>query len=182
MDVFSPVVGAIDLAEKLIGYVKAVKGAERDRLEVSSEVSALKTLLEIMRGRLGNASANDSSDDISNRVVKTGIEGSLGTCYGALKSAVDRLENLAPNVPNTREQFRVSVAEWLKNAKWPFHQGEIKTLLTSIERLKSLLSLALQTSLMEFIERARDELATTGRNVEDIKAAILLLEANQRGV
>ncbi|KAF8878413.1 hypothetical protein BD779DRAFT_1210700 [Infundibulicybe gibba] len=57
---------------------------------------------------------------------------------------------------------------------------EVAMILGKIERLKLLLSLALQASLMEFIETTCDELVTAGRNIEDIKAVISSLEINQR--
>ncbi|KAF8874231.1 hypothetical protein BD779DRAFT_1476607 [Infundibulicybe gibba] len=180
MDVFGTVASAIGLVTKLVGYLQAVKGAKEDRLKLLLEVSALKTLLEVMRGRLGTTSADGSGGDISNTVVRVGIESSLDMCHGALQSAINRLENLVLSLPNIGQPS--SFAERMKDLKWPFHQGEVKTLLESIERLKFLLSLALQASLMEFVETTCDELLAAGKNVENIKAAILSIEANQNGV
>ncbi|KAF8880425.1 hypothetical protein BD779DRAFT_1549226, partial [Infundibulicybe gibba] len=68
----------------------------------------------------------------------------------------------------------------MRNLRWPFRQEDIRTTLGKIERLKSLVSLALQTSLTDFIEMAHDELVVVGLNVEELKSAVSSLEANQR--
>ncbi|KAF8876078.1 hypothetical protein BD779DRAFT_1561509 [Infundibulicybe gibba] len=69
----------------------------------------------------------------------------------------------------------------MKDIRWPFRQGEIKAMLDRIEHLKSLISLAFQTSLMEFVEKAHDELVAVGLNVARIESAISVIEADQRG-
>ncbi|KAF8878411.1 hypothetical protein BD779DRAFT_1474773 [Infundibulicybe gibba] len=168
MDVFGTVVGTIDLASKLINYVKTFKGGKQNRLELISELSALKTLLEIMSGRLSNTNVDGSGDDISNNLVKAGIKGPLNACYGALKFTVDSLERTAQKYTGKPPPF----GRIIRDLKWPFRQEDIKAMLGKIERLKSLIMLALQTSLTEFIEKAHNELVIVGANVEDIKSII----------
>ncbi|KAF8876833.1 hypothetical protein BD779DRAFT_1559274 [Infundibulicybe gibba] len=73
----------------------------------------------------------------------------------------------------------LSLAE-KKGIRWLFHQGEIKTMLDRIERLKSLVSLTFQTSLVEFVEKAHDELVAMGLNVAKIGSTVLAIEADQR--
>ncbi|KAF8886191.1 hypothetical protein BD779DRAFT_1673363 [Infundibulicybe gibba] len=142
MDVFGTVVGAINLAAKLVGYLQAVKGAKEDRRRLLPEISALGALLQVLRGRLGNPPANGTG--------------------GGLQDTVTRLERL---VLDTDAGKSLSLTEKMKDIRWPFRQGEIRTMLDWVERLKSLVSLAFQTSLMEFIEKAHDELAAVGLNV-----------------
>ncbi|KAF8878421.1 hypothetical protein BD779DRAFT_1210982 [Infundibulicybe gibba] len=127
MDVFGAVTTAIDLAGKLIGYLQAVKGAKEDRLKLLSEISALEALLQVLH------------------LVKAGINRPLHACLEALKPIIRGLERLLPNA-----NFGTSstLSERMKDIKWPFHQTDIKVALGNIERLKTLASLALQTSLM----------------------------------
>ncbi|KAF8874237.1 hypothetical protein BD779DRAFT_1678830 [Infundibulicybe gibba] len=177
MDVFGTVVSAIDLVGKLVGYLQAVKGAKEDRLKFLLEVSALGALLEVLRIRLSYIDADGSDDNISSKLVKAGIGGPLRACYDALKSTVGALENLLLDA-NTRKPSLLT--EMMRDLRWPFRQEDIRTTLDKIGRLKSLVSLALQTSLLDFIEKARDELEVVGLNVEKIVSAVSSLEAEQR--
>ncbi|KAF8877087.1 hypothetical protein BD779DRAFT_1650427, partial [Infundibulicybe gibba] len=68
----------------------------------------------------------------------------------------------------------------MREIRWPFRKEEIRTMLGQIERLKSLISLAFQTSLMEFVEKAHDELVAVGLNVARISSAVSTIEADQR--
>ncbi|KAF8874561.1 hypothetical protein BD779DRAFT_1651613 [Infundibulicybe gibba] len=177
MDVFGTVLGAIDLVGKLIGYLQAVKGAREDRQKLLSEVSALGALLEVLRGRLSHeASVNDDGDSISDLLVKAGINRPLQMCCDALNPIVDMLRRILSDT-NTGTS---TLAGKMRDLRWPFLREEIKMVLGNIERLKSLVSLALQTSLMEFIEKARDELAAVGLTIEEIKSVVSSLEAGQR--
>ncbi|KAF8878416.1 hypothetical protein BD779DRAFT_1474778 [Infundibulicybe gibba] len=100
MDIFSTVVSAIDLAEKIVGYAKAVKGGKEDRLSYYPK-------------------SPPSSP-------------SFKSCLDALKSTAKSS----------------SFGGIIRDLKWPFRQEDVNTTLGSIERLKSLIMLALQTSLM----------------------------------
>ncbi|KAF8877092.1 hypothetical protein BD779DRAFT_121386 [Infundibulicybe gibba] len=177
MDVFGTVVGAIDLTVKLVDYIQAVKGAKEDRRKLLSEISALGALLQVLRGRLGNSTTNDAGGSFSNRLVMTGIGEPLRKCEEALRDTATQLEGLVLTV-SVGTSF--SFAEKMKDIRWPFRQGEIKAMLDRIEHLKSLISLAFQTSLMEFVEKAHDELVAVGLNVARIESAISVIEADQR--
>ncbi|KAF8877095.1 hypothetical protein BD779DRAFT_1475355 [Infundibulicybe gibba] len=114
----------------------------------------------------------------SNRLVIAGIEEPLRKCEEALRDAVERLERLVLNVSAGKSS---SFAVKMKDIRWPFRQGEIRTMFDRIERLKSLVSLAFQTSLMEFVEMARDELVAVGLNMARIESTVSAIEADQRG-
>ncbi|KAF8886194.1 hypothetical protein BD779DRAFT_636217 [Infundibulicybe gibba] len=177
MDIFGTVVSAADLAVKVVGYIQAVKGAKEDRRRLLPEISALGALLQVLRGRLGDSTTNGAGGSFSSRLVMAGIEAPLRECEGALRDTVTRLERLVLDV-NTGKSF--SFTERMRDIRWPFRQEEIGTMLDRIERLKSLVSLAFQTSLMEFVEKAHDELAAVGLNVTGIESAVSAIEADQR--
>ncbi|KAF8870096.1 hypothetical protein BD779DRAFT_1479181 [Infundibulicybe gibba] len=178
MDVFGAVVGAIDLVGTLIRYLQAVKGAREDRQKLLSEVSALGALLEVLRGRLSHDTSVDGGDCISDMLVKAGINGPLRICCDALNPIIEGLRQL---LPETNIEALPTLARKVRDLRWPFRREDIQIALGNIERLKSLVSLALQTSLMEFIEKARDELGTIGLTIEEIKSAVSSLESGQRG-
>ncbi|KAF8878405.1 hypothetical protein BD779DRAFT_1210392 [Infundibulicybe gibba] len=178
MDIFGTAAGAIGLVGKLVAYLQAVKGAKEDHLKFLLEVSTLGALLEVLQTRLGTG-ADDSNENVSSKLVKARIGGPLRACYGALQSTVEGLERLVSNVNTGRPS---PLAEMMRDLRWPFRQEDIRATLDKIGRLKNLISLALQTSLMDFIEKARDELAIVGLNVEGIRSTVASLEADQRGV
>ncbi|KAF8876852.1 hypothetical protein BD779DRAFT_1677602 [Infundibulicybe gibba] len=177
MDVFGAVAGAIDLATKLVGYIQAVKGAKEDRRKLLPEISVLGALLQVLRGRLANSAINGAGGSFSDRLVMAGISTPLRECEEALRDTATRLERL---VLDTSSGKSLSFTEMMKDIRWPFRQGEVKTMLDRVERLKSLVSLAFQTSLMEFIEKAHDELVAVGLNVEKIGTTASAIEADQR--
>ncbi|KAF8877395.1 hypothetical protein BD779DRAFT_1475272 [Infundibulicybe gibba] len=197
MDILGTVVSAIDLVGKVIRYLQAIKGAREDRQKLLSEVSALGALLEVLRGRLCDTSADGNSDtSISDRLVMAGINRPLRMCCDALNPIVEGLERLLPDV---NIGMSSTLAGKMRDLRWPFHQEQIRITLSNIEQLKSLVSLALQTSLMwvaivnsggesadvvgarEFIEKARDDLAIMGLTIGEIQSAVSSLEASQKG-
>ncbi|KAF8873636.1 hypothetical protein BD779DRAFT_293761 [Infundibulicybe gibba] len=151
MDVFSTIVSTIELVGKLVGYFQAVKGAKEDRQKLLSEVSALGALLNVLRGRL-SPSVDGNSDCISDMLVKAGIEHPLRMCLKALGSIVGNLERHIPDV-NVGTSLPAKILEKMRDLKWPLHKAEIKETLSSIEHLKTLILLALQTSLMGLLRR-----------------------------
>ncbi|KAF8877975.1 ankyrin repeat-containing domain protein [Infundibulicybe gibba] len=172
MDVLGTVATTIDLVNKIVGYLQAVGNAEEDRLKLLSETSALGAILDILHRRLSKYNGDD--DSVSDRLVKAGIGGPLNQCYQTLRSTMAELERMASAGQSS------SFARKMRNLRWPFQKEEIMAMLVEIGRLKSLILLALQTSLVEFIENTRDELAIVGLNVERIGAAVSALEERQR--
>ncbi|KAF8877288.1 hypothetical protein BD779DRAFT_117789 [Infundibulicybe gibba] len=143
MDVFGTITSTIDLINKIVSYLQVVRSAEVDCLKLLSGVSALSSLLELLRHRLDSTSADSWNDDVS-RAVKASIKGSLDQCHQALESIVLRL--------STTLMFGTRSLWWplkrTQKLKWPFRREEINVALVKIEHLKSLISLAFQTSLM----------------------------------
>ncbi|KAF8873632.1 hypothetical protein BD779DRAFT_1705938 [Infundibulicybe gibba] len=178
MDVFGTIVSTIELVGKLVGYLQAVKGAKDDRQKLLLEVSALGTLLDVLRGRL-RPSADDNSDSISDMLVKAGIEHPLRMCLEALGPIVRKLESPIPDA-NVGTSHPTKISEKIRDLKWPFQKTDIKEALNSIERLKTLILLAFQTSLMAFVEKVHEELVTMGLDVKEIKSAVSRLEEGQR--
>ncbi|KAF8881917.1 hypothetical protein BD779DRAFT_1626992 [Infundibulicybe gibba] len=106
-----------------------------------------------------------------------GIEKPLRECEKALRDTVAQLERLVLDMSASKS---FSFAENMKDVRWPFRQEEVRMVLGQIERLKSLVSLAFQTSLIEFVEKAHDELMAVGLNVARIGSAVSAIEADQR--
>ncbi|KAF8888775.1 hypothetical protein BD779DRAFT_1522507 [Infundibulicybe gibba] len=171
MNVPNTIVATIHLADKFVRYTKATRDARVDHLDLLSEVSAIKTFLEIARADFDYTSNTGGDEEILNQLVKVGIEKPLNACYDALEYAVDKLENLMPGGPDTKKPVK-------KRLRWPFCEWEMNGLLNDTGRLRILLLLRLR---LDFIDAARDELANVG-DVAALKAGVFSLEAGRRGV
>ena len=124
------VVQLIDVTSNLIIYFNDVKDAPKDRAKLAREASGLLALLTDLRYRVEDTSSTDP--------WFPGLR-SLGGEGGPLmefKSALEHIaDKLAPasNVVNVMRVFR-----------WTLEKKEIDTILSKIERLKTLIGLALQ--------------------------------------
>ena len=135
MDVFGTIVNALHLTGKIIDYLQAVKDADDERSRLLSEIITLSALLPLLRDRIQGA-RQGGSFGVSAAVIETGIQGSLEECNSALEYLANRLK--------PAQGFEGLV----KTLKWPFTRGGIRDELVKIERLKVLISLVFQTSLM----------------------------------
>ncbi|KAF8883808.1 hypothetical protein BD779DRAFT_1472319 [Infundibulicybe gibba] len=161
MDTPSTIVDTIHLAGKFVDYAMGIKDSGEAHLQLMSEVSALKTLLEAMCGRFDNAGVKSGDDHI--------VGGTRAMEPYDSSPMIWRMPTAGKRSPAT---------EQLGDPRWPFHGEEIETLLSGVECLKLLLSPAMQISLMEFIEATRDELAEVG-DVGDIKAVVSSPESSR---
>jgi uncharacterized phage infection (PIP) family protein YhgE len=132
MDIFGTIVSAINLTKQIRDYLQAVKDADDDRLNLFAEISELRALLNIL-----HQGVSDQTD--KSGLVQTGIQPALNQCLSALRIIDSKLK--VPQHGSSR------LDKLVKKLEWPFHRDEIQETLKKIERLKSLISLSLQTSL-----------------------------------
>lgn len=125
------VVQLIDVTSKVIAYVNNIKDAPKDRANLSREAASLLTLLIDLRSRAEEATTS-ASPWFSGLQSLGGEGGLLVDLHNALEKIADKL------VPTTG----------VKNLKralcWTFEKKEIDAILSKIERLKTLIGLALQ--------------------------------------
>ena len=110
---------SIDLATRICDYVRAVKDANDDRLNLLAEMSSLATLLYILRDRFLDA-ADKSEPGFIDMLVQAGIQKALNECHSALQSVAlgsDGLDRL------------------VNKLKWPFRRDEIQQTIGKIEIL-----------------------------------------------
>jgi len=132
MDIFGTIISAINLTKQICDYLQAVKDADDDRLNLCAEISELRALLNIL-----HQGVSDQTD--RSGLVQTGIQPALNQCLSALRFIDSKLK--VPQHGSSRFHKLV------KKLEWPFGRDEIQETLKKIERLKSLISLSLQTSL-----------------------------------
>ena len=119
------------LTSTVITYLNDVRGASEDRGRILSEIASVNSIFYILQEQ-----ADQQNDTWSSTFQSLKLpEGPLAQ----FRMALERLASkLAPSARSTR-------LKKLGNAMaWPFQKGEIKEILGSIERLKTLLTLARQ--------------------------------------
>ena len=134
LSISASIIAVLQLSGTVIQYLNNVKGASEDRQRLLNEVTSISGLLYFLKDR---ATQSQYGGSWSMTLA------SLNTPKGPLeqfKSALERLTlKLAP------------VEGWRKAGKaltWPFQKEEIKEILSTIERHKSLFNLALQNDHM----------------------------------
>jgi hypothetical protein len=134
LSISASITAVLQLSGKLIEYLNSVKGASEDRQRLLNEITSISGLLYFLKDRAAQSQSGDSWSS----TLK-----SLSRPKGALeqfKFALQRLTlKLAPVVGWWNAGNAVA---------WPFQKVEVKEILASIERYKSLFSLALQNDHM----------------------------------
>ena len=117
----------------MLTYLNDVKNAPKDRAKIAVEAAAVYSLLTILRDRVEDAKSTDP--------WYMGIR-TLGAPLGVLDQYKAALEQLATKLAPGDVVRKVGRA-----LMWTFDKKEINEILAKIERLKTLISLALQNDL-----------------------------------
>jgi hypothetical protein len=128
------IIAVLQLSGTIIQYLNDVKGASEDRYRLLNEVASISGLLYFLKDR---ATQSQYGDSWSMTLA------SLNTPQGPLEQFKSALERLALKL--------APVEGWRRAGKalaWPFRKEEIKEILSTIERHKSLFNLALQNDHM----------------------------------
>jgi hypothetical protein len=145
MDAFGTAVNALYLVEKVVKYLKDVKGFNEDQYNLILEASGLQMMLTMLRDRsqqIQNATASQSSNDPWISAIS-----SLGTPNGPLFQCEEALKAVESSL-----RPAVGAQKLGQQLLWPFKKGEVAAHIGRIERLKTLISLTFQTSL-SFVRR-----------------------------
>ena len=124
------VIAVLQLTAKVIGYLNDVKNAPNECEKCMIEISNLQSLLISLRYRLQKGQAGDS--------WFTAIQ-ALNNKNGPLDQFKQALEKLL-----SRVEIQDGVQEIKRRLLWKFKKEEVASILARIERLKSLVSLALE--------------------------------------
>jgi len=126
----------VNIAIKACDYVNGVKNAPEEQAIIAEEASLLVSLLLQLRRKVNTA--HDGSAD------KAWLEASFKlTPY--LNMLHEALEKIAPKVVSNQDGRLERLS---KRLVWPWNEEKCKEILRRIEKLKSLIQIALQESTL----------------------------------
>lgn len=128
------IIAALQLTESVVDYVNTIRNASAYQRNIAIEASNLYGLLTSLRFRV---EAARSEDPWYLQVKK------LGEKNGPLDQFRSALESLA-----ARTQPTTGASKAARVLKWKFDKAHVQETLTKTERLKTLVSIALQNDLM----------------------------------
>ena len=146
------IIQLIDATVKVTQYINDVKDAPAERSKLAMEVANLVPLLTSLRYRIEGASSDDS--------WFLGVR-SLGAPKGPLDLFKQDLKYLASKLEPQHGAKKIG-----KLLVWTLDKKDIKNSLDSIERIKSLISLALQRDTFDLSLAIKNDLGKVGLDVQ----------------
>jgi len=137
LSIVASVVAVLQLSAKVVGYLNDVQAASKERAKCAIEVANLTSLLTILRYRLEEA---DLSVPWYSAVRDLGVEN------GPLDQFKQALEELKSGMTECGKLTRLGNA-----LVWKFRKEEIASILSRIERLKTLAQVALQNDHLSVV-------------------------------
>ena len=125
------IIQIIDAVTTIIKYVNDVKDASKERSALAMELTSLLSLLMSLRCRAEGASNEES--------WFRGVR-SLGAPNGPL----DQFQNFVEKLATKFKPFTSGIRKIGRNLRWPLDKKDMISSLEAIERMKSLIVIALQ--------------------------------------
>jgi hypothetical protein len=127
--VAASIITVIQLTTTVLQYIHSVKNASEEQTRIRNEISSAGFLLHMLKDRAENARSEETLS-----IVK-----SLNVPSGPLEQFKAALERLTARLAPVQGLKAVG-----KAVTWPFKKAEVRAILSTIERQKSLFDLALQ--------------------------------------
>lgn len=138
LSISASIIAVLQLTSVVAKYLKDVKGGAGDRLRLREEIRSAVALLEMLKDRIEDDDDEDEGDGGDMSAWRDSVQ-QLAVSDGPLDQFKKSLERLVKKlVPTgTFQNLKKSLA-------WPFDKKDVDENLRSIERQKSLFSLALE--------------------------------------
>jgi hypothetical protein len=153
LGVTASIIAILQLSGTVIGYLKDVKDASKDCYNILVEIGSTSSLLYVLNDLITKGDTQGSY---------LAVVRSLAVPHGPLDQFRSALERLSDKIRPAN-----GFAKAARVLTWPLKKDEVKELLSTIERLKSLFSLALQNDSVRLSRGIEAGLA-------EIKRAVLL--------
>ena len=146
------VVQLIDATSKVIRYINDVKNAPKERGKLAREVTSLLPLFTDLRYRIDESNATDPWFH--------GLR-SLDGKGSPLEDFQNAMEEIT-----TKLRPKKNVRKLAQIFAWTLEKKDVEGLLARIERLKSLVGLALQKDNFRLAQAIKDDISTNFENLE----------------
>ncbi|KAJ9602544.1 hypothetical protein H2200_013087 [Cladophialophora chaetospira] len=144
-------IAVLELTVTLMKYVNDVRNAPKERAQLAREASNVYALLTSLRFRVEDAKGDDPW--FSQIKLLASENGALSQFRTILEKLVTRLD------PSSK----------LKDLLWKFNKPEIEEALAQIERLKSLINLALANDLFALAQSIKNDVAGVAQDLETLR-------------
>lgn len=156
LGVAASIIALLQLSGVVISYLKDVKDASKDCQNILLEIGNTRCLLQVL-------------NDLSTQPSYLAVVKSLAVIHGPLDQFRSVLERLSDKIVTPSNTF----AKAAKALTWSLKKDEVKELLSTLERLKSHFSLALQNDHLSLSRSIHADLA-------EVKRAVLLQNEKAR--
>ncbi|MCJ1465337.1 hypothetical protein MMC07_003955 [Pseudocyphellaria aurata] len=161
------IIAIIDLSLEVVGYLNVVRNASKDRIKCLVEASNSCNLLVSLRSHREGS----SNEPWYNAVRALGVEN------GPLDQFKQALEQLRTRMIGGGTLNKVGDA-----LIWKFSKKEVTGILGRIERLKSLVQVALELDHFKLNQATKESMSVIHRNNESIKYDIGLIQTHIRTI
>ncbi|KAM7203906.1 Ankyrin repeat-containing domain protein [Rhypophila sp. PSN 637] len=149
----SAIIGLAGTIAKAVNYVNDIKEAPVERAQFACEASSLLALLTALRYRVDEAQSE--TDPWFSSAQKLGQNG------GPLSQLQEHLDKV-----NNKLTMTSKVKAFAKNLVWTLDKKEVKETLSHIERVRSLVSLALENDHLNLSWAIKEQIDQVQVNVE----------------
>lgn len=146
LSIIGGVASILQISSMVVSLVKGAKGAPNDGQRLLGEINATTALCQTLRD-YAEIDA-DSCMETLTALHQNGI-----SPLDQFRKSLEYLQRKLASASKTDNKLQA----WAQNFKWPFMKSELLELIASIERQKSLLSIALTSDNLRLSAAIRDE-------------------------
>lgn len=158
LSVSASIVALLEVTSTVLGYLSDVKEGPKELQRIRLEISSVLTILFVLQDQANQANLHDSFSATLR---------SLNVPDGPFSQFFSAMELLASRLAPAEGWKKVR-----KALKWHFEKDEIQKTLDTIERHKSLFSLARQNDHIALSKAIKDDIETARREISEIKIGI----------
>ncbi|KAH7382754.1 ankyrin repeat-containing domain protein [Phaeosphaeria sp. MPI-PUGE-AT-0046c] len=159
LSVLASIIAVLQLTNKVIGYLNDVKDASKERARCAVETSNLYSLLTNLRFRL-------EDEDVENPWF-VAIR-ALAVENGPFDQFKEALELLQDRMTSGRSHL----AQFTEPLVWKFKKQEVDRILQSIERLKTMVAIALQNDHFKLSQAIKNDTGLIKTHMSTVEAGI----------
>ena len=160
------IVAVLQITGKLLSYLNDVRNTTKDQAQLAVEASNVYGLLASLRFRVEQSKAHDPWLSAVHN---------LGTENGPLDQAKEALERLVSKAEPCEGIQRLG-----KQLKWKFEKSEMRDILNKIERIKTLVNIALTDDLFTLSQAMSKELSAIGKEISVVGEGVIALHGGQQ--